>query len=118
MSATLDAFRSDALAPALTIPLDSVAIQSPSRPNSEPLEPESAVAAGVSSFLDVDPQILEALKSKDRLYVLKLGEQMESLILDHRHVSTTLSFPTFDASALLLRDSAALTFVLAMPFGE
>lgn len=29
---------------------------------------------------EVDPQIIEALKSKDRLFVLKLGEQMEALI--------------------------------------
>ncbi|KAG6910012.1 hypothetical protein DXG01_013734 [Tephrocybe rancida] len=33
---------------------------------------------------DVDPQILEALRNKDRLYVLKLGEQMEGLINDRR----------------------------------
>ncbi|KAG6866588.1 hypothetical protein C0991_002076 [Blastosporella zonata] len=33
---------------------------------------------------DVDPQILEALRSKDRLYVLKLGELMEGLINDRR----------------------------------
>lgn len=32
----------------------------------------------------VDPQILEALKSKDRLYVLKLGEIMEGLIKEGR----------------------------------
>ncbi|KAJ7811190.1 hypothetical protein B0H13DRAFT_1926883 [Mycena leptocephala] len=31
---------------------------------------------------DVDPQILEALASKDRIYVLKLGELMEALIRD------------------------------------
>jgi hypothetical protein len=31
---------------------------------------------------DVDPQILEALSSKDRIYVLKLGELMEALIND------------------------------------
>ncbi|KAG6897427.1 hypothetical protein C0992_001588 [Termitomyces sp. T32_za158] len=34
--------------------------------------------------VDVDPQILEALKSKDRIYVLKLGELIESLITDRR----------------------------------
>lgn len=34
----------------------------------------------------VDPQILEALKSKDRLYVLKLGEIMEGLIKEGRWV--------------------------------
>jgi hypothetical protein len=33
---------------------------------------------------EVDPQILEALRSKDRLYVLKLGEAMESLINERR----------------------------------
>ncbi|KAJ7592701.1 hypothetical protein C8J56DRAFT_929244 [Mycena floridula] len=33
---------------------------------------------------EVDPQILEALNSEDRLFVLKLGEQMESLINDRR----------------------------------
>ena len=33
---------------------------------------------------DVDPQIIEALKSKDRLFVLKLGEQMEALIRERK----------------------------------
>ncbi|KAF8817432.1 hypothetical protein BYT27DRAFT_6811343 [Phlegmacium glaucopus] len=33
---------------------------------------------------DVDPQILEALKSKDRIYVLKLGETFEALIKERR----------------------------------
>ncbi|KIY71859.1 hypothetical protein CYLTODRAFT_368474 [Cylindrobasidium torrendii FP15055 ss-10] len=33
---------------------------------------------------EIDPQILEALKSKDRIYVLKLGEQMETLIAERR----------------------------------
>jgi hypothetical protein len=33
---------------------------------------------------EVDPQILEALRSKDRLYVLKLGELMEGLLNDRR----------------------------------
>ncbi|KAJ7331031.1 hypothetical protein DFH08DRAFT_815111 [Mycena albidolilacea] len=32
---------------------------------------------------DVDPQIIEALSSKNRIYVLKLGELMEALISDH-----------------------------------
>jgi hypothetical protein len=36
---------------------------------------------------DVDPQILEALKSKDRIYVLKLGEIFEALIKERRWVS-------------------------------
>lgn len=33
---------------------------------------------------DVDPQIVEALRGKDRIYVLKLGEMMESLIDQRR----------------------------------
>ena len=33
---------------------------------------------------EVDPQIIEALKSKDRLFVLKLGEQMEALIKERQ----------------------------------
>lgn len=35
---------------------------------------------------DVDPQILEALKSKDRLFVLRVGELMEGLITERRCV--------------------------------
>jgi hypothetical protein len=31
---------------------------------------------------DIDPQILEALMSKDRIFVLRLGEHMEALIND------------------------------------
>ncbi|RPD64133.1 hypothetical protein L226DRAFT_569610 [Lentinus tigrinus ALCF2SS1-7] len=39
-----------------------------------------------SALVDVEPdaQILEALRSKDRIYVLKLGEQMEALIKERR----------------------------------
>ncbi|THH13540.1 hypothetical protein EW146_g6691 [Bondarzewia mesenterica] len=33
---------------------------------------------------DVDPQIIEALKSKDRLFVLRLGELIESIINDKK----------------------------------
>lgn len=46
-------------------------------------EMQSSVGAD-GSATDVDPQILEALRSKDRLYVLKLGELMESLINDRK----------------------------------
>ena len=63
-------------------------------------------SATASTVVDVepDPQIVEALKSKDRLYVLKLGEQMETLIRErgcvsvvfllvariHRHTTTAI----------------------------
>ncbi|KAL4078633.1 hypothetical protein V8B97DRAFT_1056087 [Scleroderma yunnanense] len=96
MSSTIDALRSDVLPPASPTPsvsLELVAIRSPTGSSSEPLELESATMASVSSLMEVDPQILEALKSKDRLYVLKLGEQMESLINDHRDFSYTAALP-------------------------
>lgn len=75
------------LAPSMTStspPLAEPAnVQSPSRSDSDTF----AELEGASSLLaDVDPQIIEALKSKDRIYVLKLGEQMESLINDRRCV--------------------------------
>ena len=40
--------------------------------------------------VDVDPdvQILEALRNKDRLYVLELGKKLETLIKERRCVST------------------------------
>ena len=43
----------------------------------------STMAGGESSGMqtpEADAQIIEALRSKDRLFVLKLGEQMEALI--------------------------------------
>ncbi|KAF8887316.1 hypothetical protein BD779DRAFT_1527416 [Infundibulicybe gibba] len=47
-------------------------------------DPDSPTAANSHQNADVDPQILEALRSKDRIYVLKLGEQMEGLINNNR----------------------------------
>lgn len=46
--------------------------------------PGHSPGPGPSQTPEIDPQILEALKSKDRLYVLKLGELMEGLINDRR----------------------------------
>ncbi|KAF9240709.1 hypothetical protein BU15DRAFT_45653 [Melanogaster broomeanus] len=72
-------------APQSSILLEPASAQSPSRSDSEPLtESESISSANAGALADVDPQIVEALKSKDRIYVLKLGEQMESLINDRR----------------------------------
>ncbi|KAH7913826.1 hypothetical protein BJ138DRAFT_1001385 [Hygrophoropsis aurantiaca] len=70
----------------VTPPLsDRLNIRSPSRSDSDLFaETESTSSGSISALLDVDPQILEALKSKDRIYVLKLGEQMEALIADRR----------------------------------
>ena len=84
--------------------LDTPTIHSPSPSDSEPLaDSDSTGGLNASALLDVDPQIIEALKSKDRIYVLKLGERMESLINDHRFVfsvlfsltPTSTAFPRF-----------------------
>ncbi|KAF9475010.1 hypothetical protein BDN70DRAFT_841524 [Pholiota conissans] len=47
-------------------------------------EGEGTPASSGAQTPDVDPQILEALKSKDRIYVLKLGETFEALIMERR----------------------------------
>ncbi|KAF9218958.1 hypothetical protein BS17DRAFT_798371 [Gyrodon lividus] len=64
--------------------LEPAAVQSPSRSDSEPFAESESSGANAGALADADPQIVEALKSKDRIYVLKLGEQMESLINDRR----------------------------------
>ncbi|TFK86752.1 hypothetical protein K466DRAFT_492208 [Polyporus arcularius HHB13444] len=45
---------------------------------------EASPTASMLSDVEPDAQILEALRSKDRIYVLKLGEQMEALIKERR----------------------------------
>lgn len=79
--------RSSPLPPPLPSTLDAPSTQSPSHSDPEPLVDSDSTGSPNSTALpDVDPQIVEALKSKDRIYVLKLGEQMESLINDRRFV--------------------------------
>lgn len=46
-------------------------------------DPQSTTGPDANST-DIDPQILEALRSKDRLWVLKLGESMEGLINERK----------------------------------
>ncbi|PSS34104.1 hypothetical protein PHLCEN_2v1856 [Hermanssonia centrifuga] len=48
------------------------------------MSPLGESSSGTSSPTETDPQIIEALRSKDRLWVLKLGEMMESLINERR----------------------------------
>lgn len=68
-------------------PLDPPSTHSPPRSDSAHFaDSDSTGSANSSALPDVDPQIVEALKSKDRIYVLKLGEQMEGLINDRRFV--------------------------------
>ncbi|KAI5123503.1 hypothetical protein M0805_006663 [Coniferiporia weirii] len=66
-----------------------------------------------SSTPDVDPQILEALRSKDRLFVLKLSEQMEALIKERHSRSKIHLLPENQYQRLLVHRCAAyykLTF--------
>ncbi|KAI0358100.1 hypothetical protein OH77DRAFT_1421379 [Trametes cingulata] len=67
------------------------ALSSTSSINARPDAPAGVAGSldangSTSATLDVEPdkQILEALHGKDRIYVLKLGEQMEALIKDRR----------------------------------
>ncbi|KZT27919.1 hypothetical protein NEOLEDRAFT_1130422 [Neolentinus lepideus HHB14362 ss-1] len=56
-------------------------------PSLADIEPENARGddgAQKELKLEVDPIIVEALRSKDRLFVLRLGEQMESLITEQK----------------------------------
>lgn len=55
---------------------------------------------------EVDPQILEALKNKDRIYVLKLGELMEGLINDRSRTRIDLTPATSYQRLLVHRCSA------------
>ncbi|KAG7094070.1 hypothetical protein E1B28_007690 [Marasmius oreades] len=59
-----------------------------------------------SQVPDVDPQILEALRNKDRLYVLKLGELMEGLIIDRNRQRVELLPSTSYQRMLVHRCSA------------
>ena len=55
-----------------------------SAPTPAVLDGDSLLVPGAAPLPDVDPQILEALRSKDRIYVLKLGETFEALITERR----------------------------------
>ncbi|OBZ73743.1 hypothetical protein A0H81_06143 [Grifola frondosa] len=53
-------------------------------PSVDAISAVTHLTASINADVEPDPQILEALRSKDRIYVLKLGESMESLINDRR----------------------------------
>ncbi|EJD07294.1 uncharacterized protein FOMMEDRAFT_143762, partial [Fomitiporia mediterranea MF3/22] len=65
----------------------------------------SADGSGASTP-DVDTQILEALKSKDRLFVLKMGEQMEGLIRERNSRSKINLTPENQYQRLLVHRCA------------
>ncbi|KAH9926958.1 uncharacterized protein B0H18DRAFT_1004707, partial [Fomitopsis serialis] len=93
--------------------LDAILAASPRNPSPDTLllssSPNSAdlssSGSNTESSGEPDPQIIEALRSKDRLYVLKLGEQMESLISE-RGTRITLSPSTTYQRMLVHRCSA------------
>lgn len=58
-------------------------IPSSSNPSSDQPQPSTSQSEGNQSVTEV---IIEALRSKDRLFVLKLGEQMEALINERKSV--------------------------------
>ncbi|KAI0091650.1 hypothetical protein BDY19DRAFT_931629 [Irpex rosettiformis] len=66
--------------------------------------PESG--SGAASPTETDPQIIEALRSKDRLWVLKLGEMMESLITERKQPRIDLTPATSYQRMLVHRCSA------------
>ena len=79
-------------------------ISNPSNPPSD--QPQtSAQPDGSQSVTEV---IIEALRSKDRLFVLKLGEQMETLINERKSV---LSFLVFVLLASHQRWAASCLFL-------
>ena len=60
-------------------------VSAQNRPSITDEDSQAAPSAGMTP-LEVDPQIIEALKGKDRIYVLKLGETFEALITERRCV--------------------------------
>ncbi|KAI9063998.1 hypothetical protein FKP32DRAFT_1591411 [Trametes sanguinea] len=84
------ASRSSSLSPSSSSSPSPNAAPDASSPAAKPDAPTTSsegsnVATGAPLDPEPDEQILEALRSsKDRIYVLKLGEQMEALIKDRR----------------------------------
>lgn len=62
-------------------------ISNPSNPPSDQPQTSASQSDGNQSVTEV---IIEALRSKDRLFVLKLGEQMEALINERKSVLSFL----------------------------
>lgn len=91
---------------------DSALTQSSRNSSAEALTGFSALegpASGTASPPDVDPTIIQALQSKDRLWVLKLGEMMEGLINDRRCV-----FPSWQRSPASARCCVASRLLLSV----
>ncbi|KAJ4469595.1 hypothetical protein J3R30DRAFT_1572306 [Lentinula aciculospora] len=95
-----------AFSDSLSSSIDGIAYTSPFRPaNDAQGDAPSFAGCPESPTPDVDPLILEALRSKDRIYVLRLGEIMEELILEKK-VRADLTAATSYQRLLLHRCSA------------
>ncbi|KAJ3745302.1 hypothetical protein DFH05DRAFT_1487375 [Lentinula detonsa] len=73
----------------------------------------NSISLSESQTPDVDPQILEALRSKDRIYVLRLGEIMEDLI-NEKKARAELTAATSYQRLLLHRCSAYYKLLVDM----
>jgi hypothetical protein len=72
-------------------------ISNSSNPPSDQQQPSASQSDGSQSVTEV---IIEALRSKDRLFVLKLGEQMEALINERKSVVVSYTPSICVASAI------------------
>ncbi|EIN09561.1 hypothetical protein PUNSTDRAFT_85985 [Punctularia strigosozonata HHB-11173 SS5] len=70
--------------PLTTLVVDGAQISHSPPPSTESTSDGPLSDLGKDASTDVDPQILEALKSKDRLFVLKVGQIMEGLIKEQQ----------------------------------
>ncbi|EPQ56529.1 hypothetical protein GLOTRDRAFT_138236 [Gloeophyllum trabeum ATCC 11539] len=77
----------------------------PSSAENEPEGTRSDDGAQKEAKQEVDPSIVEALRSKDRLFVLRLGEQMETLFTEQKTQIDVL--PTTSYQRLLVHRCAA-----------
>ncbi|TRM65508.1 hypothetical protein BD626DRAFT_488987 [Schizophyllum amplum] len=83
-------------------PLNADGPVNPTPESAPPISPSNSASLGH----DVDPQIMEALKSKDRLYVLKQAELIESLIFERTPRRLELSATSSYQRLLVHRCSA------------
>jgi hypothetical protein len=74
--------------------------QLPAFPLNSSLDSLSSINGQSDSAQSSTDVIIEALRSKDRLFVLKLGEQMETLIAERKCVLFFFVFALLRASAI------------------
>ncbi|KAE9399567.1 hypothetical protein BT96DRAFT_688224 [Gymnopus androsaceus JB14] len=84
-STTASSSTTSLVIPSESSSIDGIPFSSPYTPTNDAQSVNGdATTSSESLAPQVDPQILEALRSKDRIYVLKLGEIMEELIMEKK----------------------------------